>query len=414
MTVSSNVRRAGPFTGNGVTDEFPFLFTMLDADDLVVVVYDPASGETTWVQGSDYTVVLNPDQDNTPGGVVTSAAPLPTGQQLVITSNLPLSQLVIFTNAGGFYPEVLNDALDRLTIFSQQLSVEASRNLRVSVVSDANVSVEPLPLGILRWDATASKIDTVPLSDIQGQAFYATSYADVFTGDGVATEFTLTADPQVRSNMDVAVAGDVKYPGTDYDLVAGKIVFASAPANGAKILVRYQQTAILTAGVLSVAGLTGTITANDLKTNLSLNNVENKSSATIRGELTAANVRSAMGVTPFLIDVENHVTCDPIASGVLTLDLALGTSFTATWSANITSIVLANVPAVGAGKRLNWTLELVGAGGTPTFNPEAKYKTLNTEALPLSTTSGDRNVIVFSTKDGGTTVDISSPGFFRG
>lgn len=40
------------------------------------------------------------------------------------------------------------------------------------------------------------------------------------------------------------------------------------------------------------------VTASTLKTAMSLNNVENKSSATIRGELTSSNVTTALGYTP--------------------------------------------------------------------------------------------------------------------
>ena len=40
------------------------------------------------------------------------------------------------------------------------------------------------------------------------------------------------------------------------------------------------------------------VSAATLKTDMSLNNVENKSSATIRGELTSANVTTALGYTP--------------------------------------------------------------------------------------------------------------------
>jgi len=353
--------------------------------------------------------VLNPDQDGNPGGTVTSAAPLVSGHKLVITSDLPLSQPVVFTNAGGFYPEVLNDCLDRLTIQTQQIAEQSGRNLKVSVVSDADVSVEPLPLGILRWNGDASHIDTVPLSDIQGQLFYASSYADVFTGTGAATEFTLTANPQVRSNMDVAVAGVVKYPGTDYDLVAGKIVFTVAPANGAKILVRYQQTAILTAGVLSVAGLTGTIAANDLKTNLGLGNVENKSSATIRGELTSGNVLDALGSTPVPYDRDKRVNVSLVA-GVATFDLAAGNLFVVDWSANITDVQLANIPAGTDGT--SWTVILVANGGT-TFVPGAEFKPMNATNPTLSTTAGDRNTLTMYTMDAGATVDWFFHGFHR-
>lgn len=46
------------------------------------------------------------------------------------------------------------------------------------------------------------------------------------------------------------------------------------------------------------SGGTGAVDAAGAKANLALDQVENKSSATIRGELTSANVVSALGYTP--------------------------------------------------------------------------------------------------------------------
>jgi hypothetical protein len=56
-------------------------------------------------------------------------------------------------------------------------------------------------------------------------------------------------------------------------------------------------TAALGATPTSVTGVTGVQSVSAFKTGLSLNNVENKSSATIRGELTKSNVDTALGLT---------------------------------------------------------------------------------------------------------------------
>lgn len=413
MTVTSTNRKAGPFSGNDVTDEFPFAFTMQDADDLVVTTRLVATGvETVLAQGSDYTALLNPDQSQDPGGTVTLTSPLASGYVLVITSSVEPLQKVEVTNQGGFFPAVFNAVFDKLTILVQQVIEQSSRALRLPVTSGAISEIQQIANGILRWSPDASAILAVDVQDIQGEWFYATSYADQFTGNGVQTTFTLTADPQVLSNMDVAVGGVTKYPISDYNLAGGQITFAVAPANAAKILVRYQQTAVLTAGVLSVAGLMGVVTASQLKTNLALDNVENKSSAAIRGELTAGNVTTGLGSAPLLWDREKAVTA-AIVGGVLTLDFTDGaTRFDVNWNANVTDVQLVGLP--DDTDSTSWTLVLTHAAGGPfTFAPGVGFHYINNATPTFSTTPGDRNYMIMTTIDGGDWVDIFPPGFTR-
>lgn len=125
MTISSNIRRAGPFATNGVTVAFPFAFKVFSADDVAVVLTEDGV-ETTLAAGSDYAAVLNPDQDVSPGGTVTLST-APNGVELTILSDAATEQPTEFTNLGGFYPSVLNDALDRATILIQQLEERVSR-----------------------------------------------------------------------------------------------------------------------------------------------------------------------------------------------------------------------------------------------------------------------------------------------
>jgi hypothetical protein len=54
------------------------------------------------------------------------------------------------------------------------------------------------------------------------------------------------------------------------------------------------------------------ITNADLKSDLALNNVENKSSATIRGELTSGNVTTALGFTPSANNHNHDATYAPL------------------------------------------------------------------------------------------------------
>lgn len=65
---------------------------------------------------------------------------------------------------------------------------------------------------------------------------------------------------------------------------------------GANVLANWQELLSPTDVVTSVAGKVGVVVLSN--TDVGLGNVDNKSSATIRGELTSANVTEALGYTP--------------------------------------------------------------------------------------------------------------------
>lgn len=133
MTISSEVRKAGPFQGNGATSSFPFNFKVLNADNLTVYQKKPAGRETRLTRGVDYEVHLNANQEAAPGGTVRTTTPLAAGYVLVISSHVPYLQPVNLTNQGGFYPNVINTALDRLTILTQQLREGLSRAVKTNI-----------------------------------------------------------------------------------------------------------------------------------------------------------------------------------------------------------------------------------------------------------------------------------------
>ena len=102
MTISSQTRQAGPFTGNGATTAFPFAFKVFTAADLVVVRTDLSGADSALVLGTDYSVTLNADQNANPGGTITLPVALATGFKLTATSGLENLQPTDLTNQGGF------------------------------------------------------------------------------------------------------------------------------------------------------------------------------------------------------------------------------------------------------------------------------------------------------------------------
>lgn len=151
MTISSENRKSGPFLGTGAVSEYPFDFSVFSAADLLLVMADENGAESTLSLGSDYIVGLNADQDADPGGTVTLTTPLPADYLLVITSDIEALQPTDLTNQGGFYPDVVNASLDRLTILIQQLKEQSSRSLKVSITS----SEEATPDAIIEQMAAA-------------------------------------------------------------------------------------------------------------------------------------------------------------------------------------------------------------------------------------------------------------------
>lgn len=113
---------------------YPFGMQSLAAADVRVVRTTLTAGVYTdvdLVAGADFSVVLNPDQDASPGGTVTTTASVP-GTYITILRNLDALQGVAIPNQGGFYPEVLERALDKLTMLVQQLQSELGRALLLS------------------------------------------------------------------------------------------------------------------------------------------------------------------------------------------------------------------------------------------------------------------------------------------
>lgn len=132
MTISTQTRTAGPFTGTGLLAPYPFAFKVFQQSDVLVVRTDPSLAQTTLTLGADYTLALSTDQNAAPGGTVLLLVALPVGYLLTLTSNVAATQPASLTNAGGFFPKTIEDALDRLTVLMQQFGfVSGPQAIRV-------------------------------------------------------------------------------------------------------------------------------------------------------------------------------------------------------------------------------------------------------------------------------------------
>jgi hypothetical protein len=140
MTINSSTRIAGPYTGNGSTTAFPFSFKVFTTADVTVVRTNLSGVESTLTLGTDYTVSLNANQNSNPGGTVTMLTAPASGFLITLTSSLGYTQTLDLTNQGGFYPSVINDALDRATIQIQQLNEQVGRAAKVNISSGTDTT----------------------------------------------------------------------------------------------------------------------------------------------------------------------------------------------------------------------------------------------------------------------------------
>lgn len=212
MSISTTTRKAGPFTGNGVQVSFPFAFKVFAVDDVLVVRGEIATAaEITLTRGVHYNVTLNSNQDTNPGGTVNwIGTPLSAAFTLVLGSKVSAVQPASFTNLGRFYPRVINDALDRLTILVQQLAEEVSRSVKVGFS------------GLVSPDELVSTITTAASTATAGAAAAGVAAADALTllaeaQDAVAAANAaiagvVLADGTVAMTAELELAGNATNP----------------------------------------------------------------------------------------------------------------------------------------------------------------------------------------------------------
>jgi hypothetical protein len=166
MTVPSENRRAGPYTGNGVTTSFSFSFRILAATHLRVVITD-LDGVDDDADPSEYSVTFDDE-----GGSITYplvGAPLATGYKLTILRSVPKTQSTDIANAGAFYPQVHEDVFDKLTMLIQELAEENDRALRVSA-SDTTTDTENLAAQLLEAASDATDAQTAAAASASAAA----------------------------------------------------------------------------------------------------------------------------------------------------------------------------------------------------------------------------------------------------
>jgi len=164
MTVNTTSITSGPYPGNDIADEFDYNFRVEDKTQLIVYETDDAGFQTTLTVDTDYMVN---DIGVDAGGTVTRVAgALPTGYVWYIRSNYKQTQGTAFSSQGGFFPDVHEAAMDKLTFLVQQITDILNRSMRLSesYTGDAITALpDPESQKFLRWKSDLSGFENTAI-----------------------------------------------------------------------------------------------------------------------------------------------------------------------------------------------------------------------------------------------------------
>lgn len=162
MTISSTANKAILY-GNGVATSWPYKFMIPKASQLSVIVTD-LNGNQTQLSPTQFAVSGLGSKN---GGTVTyplSGTPLALGWSITILRSLQIVQQTDIVNQSGFYPDVLESAMDYQTMTQQQLAEQQTRSIAFPVVDDQTAINAVLPAAAARatrpliFDATGNVV----------------------------------------------------------------------------------------------------------------------------------------------------------------------------------------------------------------------------------------------------------------
>ena len=185
MTISTT-QSTVTLQGNGSTTVWPYSFLIDDPTHAVVQLTDGSSGIVTTLGSTQYNI-SGIGNDN--GGNVTyptSGSAIPNGTSISISRVVPVLQNTSITNQGGFYPQVIEEALDYLTMAMQQVQAVANRCYQAPIgySGDGTVTLQTVTDAMTTAIATAESY-AAALSGTTSNSFYTAGTGAVGTENDI-------------------------------------------------------------------------------------------------------------------------------------------------------------------------------------------------------------------------------------
>lgn len=159
MTTQDTAGINGPYTCNGVTVDFDFLFKIEADTEILVELRNTTTGVRTTVSSNDYTVVRSAN-----GGTVTMDTAPATGNELFMYIDPGFGNDSSFERRGGINETLFNTILDRLAQRLIRLREDVRRSLKFPL-GDPEYT---LPDKISRRDRMLAFADTLDAEPIAG------------------------------------------------------------------------------------------------------------------------------------------------------------------------------------------------------------------------------------------------------
>jgi len=180
MTVSSLTTK-NSYSGNGSTSAFSYTFKIFDDDDVTVIIRTDSTGtETVKTKTTHYTVS---GVGSASGGTITfTSGNIPaSGETVLLLRNTPLTQATDYTPNDPFPAATHEDALDKLTLISQDTQEEIDRSIKLSRANTMTSTEFTVPAAtrankIFGFDASGELTVTQELGTFKGDWAASTSY----------------------------------------------------------------------------------------------------------------------------------------------------------------------------------------------------------------------------------------------
>ena len=241
------VARKVSFTGASGVGPYAFSFEILDDDDVAVYF-----NETVLTKTTDYSVTINANGTGSVTLVVNVGGNVPATPDaddlVIIVGARDIERTTDFVTAGDLKASALNEQLDALTIFVQQIAEETARSVKAPVFDPTGITMI-LPKkadrvnAFLSFDANGDVAAAVPSDDVTTLAEVATdikTLADIEDGtdatDAIQDVAAIASDVTAVAAVDAQVAllgtadaiADMNTLGTaaivaDLDAVADKV-----------------------------------------------------------------------------------------------------------------------------------------------------------------------------------------------